>query len=63
MATLRMPKMGMLFPRNEPQSVKSPRALAFAEAAYKKTGGPTKDLRRVYDAFLENERRKNLKGK
>jgi len=55
--------MGMLFPRNEPQSVKSPRALAFAEAAYKKTGGPTKDLRRVYDAFLENERRKNLKGK
>lgn len=34
------------------------RAREFAEWAYKKTNGPTPELKRVYGAYLENERRR-----
>lgn len=29
----------------------------YTQAAYEKTGGPTSELRRVYNAYLENEKK------
>jgi hypothetical protein len=36
----------------------SKRAREFAELAHKQTNGATPDLKRVYGAFLDNERRR-----
>ncbi|GLI23456.1 hypothetical protein XFLAVUS301_31300 [Xanthobacter flavus] len=60
MATLRLP-FGSLFGRQKasPKVTESRRAREFAKKAYNQTGGVTPDLKRVYDAFLDNERRRN----
>lgn len=56
MATLQFSLMQFL--RVKPSKDGNKRAREFANWAYKKTGGPTPDLKRVYGAYLANERRR-----
>lgn len=59
MATLKMPFHGLtgrLLGMNAKGDSKVARD--FAANAYKKTGGPTPELKRVYGAYLDNERRR-----
>ena len=39
------------------QEFRSTKIYEFAQKAYEKTGGPTDELRRIYDIYLENQRR------
>jgi hypothetical protein len=43
------------WPQAEPQEVSVARELV--HRAYTTSGGPTPDLKRVYEAYLDNERR------
>lgn len=47
-----------LFSGHRSATVDSRIAREFAQRAYKQTGGATKDLKRVYDSYLDNERRR-----
>jgi hypothetical protein len=40
----------------------SSKILDFAQKAYKKTGGATVDLKRVYSAYVENQKKPPSKG-
>ena len=40
---------------------RSKKVNAFVKKAYKRTGGPTAELERVYRTFADNERRRNAK--
>lgn len=42
--------------------VQSSKILTFAQKAYEKTGGPTEGLRRVYAAYLENQKKAQNKA-
>jgi hypothetical protein len=55
MATL---KMSFFTDLLKPTANGTKRARVIVEQAYKKTGGPTADLKRVYGAYLDNERRR-----
>lgn len=37
-------------------------ARAFADRVYRKTNGPTAELKRVYEVYLDNERRRRQLG-
>jgi hypothetical protein len=63
MASLRWPswpEVTNLFTKDESQlsEAVSSRARAFVHEAYKRTGGATADLKRVYESYRENERRR-----
>lgn len=61
MATLRMPHFSMVFRwfrRVNRDLPDSRRARAFAQEVYTESGGATADLKRVYDSYLANERRR-----
>jgi hypothetical protein len=61
MASLRWPswpEVTNLFTKDESQLSEAASARAFVHEAYKRTGGATADLKRVYQSFQENERRK-----
>jgi hypothetical protein len=59
MATLRLPsfpEVMNLFKKDNPQSDSGARQVV--REAYEQAGGPTTGLKRVYESFLENERRR-----
>lgn len=56
MATLRMSMLTGLFRADPAEGDR--RARVLVQKAYKKAGGPTADLKRVYGAYLDNERRR-----
>jgi hypothetical protein len=62
MATLRLPTLPELvdlFTRDSQRSAGTATpARDFVREAYKKAGGATADLRRVYDTYRDNERRR-----
>lgn len=45
--------------KRDPNSEANTQAREFVDRAYNAAGGPTQELKRVYDAFLANERRKD----
>jgi|SwirhisoilCB3_FD_contig_31_4070033_length_241_multi_3_in_0_out_0_1 hypothetical protein len=59
MATLKLP-FGLNSLWRGDYAIKGDSRLAreFTLQAYKKTGGPTAELKRVYGAYLDNERRR-----
>lgn len=64
MATLRVRNVLTLGWGREPSRAEdSPRLRRFVRQAYKKTGGPTKELERVYGSFVDNERRRESSRK
>jgi hypothetical protein len=61
MASLRWPswpEVTNLFTKDESQLSDAASARAFVHEAYRQTGGATADLKRVYESFRENERRR-----
>jgi hypothetical protein len=61
MATLRMPHFSMVlrwFRRVDGELPDSRRAREFAHQVYTESGGASADLKRVYDSYLANERRR-----
>jgi hypothetical protein len=61
MATLRLPaftELVGLFTRDNPELKDSGRARAFISHAHATTGGATPDLKRVYNSYVENERKR-----
>jgi hypothetical protein len=58
MATLRLPfRLNDLLSRQQREG-DSKRAREFAAQASQQTNGPTSELKRVYGAYVENERRR-----
>ena len=60
MAVLRKADRGSSCPTTPGAGVsagRSEKILTFAQRAYEKTGGPTDGLRRVYDAYLTNQKK------
>lgn len=60
MAALRKPDRNgtpLTFRPAAASSMHSEKIHAFAQRAYEKTGGPTPDLRRVYAAYLANQKK------
>lgn len=59
MATLKMPWNGGFGWVKKPGPVDdSRRAREFVRRVYKETGGPTPELKRVFESFRDNERRR-----
>jgi len=58
MATLNLNMLTGLFRDSNPKNEDSKVAREFARKAHEKTGGPTSELKRVYGAYLDNERRR-----
>ncbi|WLA62366.1 hypothetical protein [Bradyrhizobium diazoefficiens] len=60
MATLRMSMLTGLFRPSADSKTGGDyrRARVLVEKAHKKSGGPTAELKRVYGAYLDNERRR-----
>ncbi len=57
MATLKLSDLTGLF-RTHDSGRDTRRARVLLEKAAKKSGGPTEELKRVYGAYFENERRR-----
>jgi hypothetical protein len=59
MATLRLPFNGMRsWFKSDSATTDSRRARDFASQAYRQTGGATAELKRVYNSYRDNERRR-----
>lgn len=63
MATLKMPFTVVRNPfKPSGMEADSSRAREFLRRSYERSGGPTPELKSVYRAFLENERKRQSRG-